>query len=99
MKEYDVIKKPLVTEKALAPKINKDGLASHYSFEVDRRANKIDIKRAVEKLFKVHVVKVNTSIVTGKLKKVGRSIGYRSNWKKATVNLKSGEKIELFEGV
>jgi large subunit ribosomal protein L23 len=96
MKDYDVIKKPLVTEKAVS---SPSSTGSFYAFEVARQATKTDIKRAVEKLFKVHVVKVNTAIVCGKLKKVGRSQGYRSNWKKAMVSLKAGEKIEIFEGV
>lgn len=95
MNIYDVIKKPLVTEKAM----QAQGSLPCYTFEVDKRASKDDIRQSVEKLFGVHVLKVNTSRVRGKLKKVGRSEGYVANWKKAIVALKVGEKIEVIEGV
>jgi len=90
-----VIKKPLVTEKIMA--IQAQG--PMYAFSVDEKADKLVIKKAVEKIFNVHVTKVNTSIIRGKLKRVGRSQGQRSRVKKAFVQLKEGEKIELFEGV
>jgi large subunit ribosomal protein L23 len=95
MNQFEVIKRPLVTEKSMA----QGQQANRYLFAVDVRADKQSITDAVEKLFKVHVIKVNTSIVRGKIKKVGRSAGKRPNWKKAFVTLKEGEKIELFEGV
>lgn len=95
MNIYDVIKKPLVTEKGL----KSQGACPSYSFEVDKRATKDDIRRSVERLFKVNVVKVNTSRVRGKVKRVGSSSGRKPNWKKAIVALKTGQKIEVFEGV
>jgi len=97
MKEFDVIKKPLVTEKVLAH--SGDENHKRYTFVVDLRADKPLIRSAVEQLFKVHVTDINTSVVRGKNKRIGRSVGRRSNWKKAMVTLKPGEKIELFEGV
>ncbi len=90
-----VIKRPLVTEKALAQKEWRNV----YSFVVDKRAAKGVIRSAVEQLFKVHVTHINTTIIRGKDKRVGRSVGRRPNFKKATVELKEGEKIEIFEGV
>lgn len=95
MNLFEVIKRPLVTEKSNLAKeaFNK------YSFEVAVDATKIDVKRAVESLFKVSVVDVKTSNVRGKLKRVGRTVGRASNQKKAIVTLKEGDKIEIFEGV
>jgi large subunit ribosomal protein L23 len=66
---------------------------------VARDANKIEIKHAVEKLWNVNVLKVRTSIVRGKQRRVGRHIGRRSNWKRALVTLAAGQKIDFFEGV
>jgi large subunit ribosomal protein L23 len=88
-----VIRRPLITEKAtqLQESVGK------YSFEVDKRANKIDVKRAVESMFDVHVVKVNTTSVHGKVKRMGRFVGRRSNWKKAIVTLADGQSIDYFE--
>lgn len=93
MNIYDVIKKPLVTEKAMASR----GVYPCYAFVVDRRADKIQIRQAVEKLFGVHVLSVNTSVVPGKKRRVGRFVGMRPTWKKALVVLKEGEKIQVFE--
>lgn len=92
---YSVIKRPLLTEKGTDQKesMNK------YLFEVDRGANKIQVKNAVEKIFSVKVDDVHTVNVKGKVKRVGRNIGKRSDWKKAIVTLKAGEKIEIIEGV
>ena len=89
----EVIRRPLITEKAtqLQEAVGK------YSFEVDKRANKIDVKRAVESMFDVHVVKVNTTSVHGKVKRMGRFVGRRSNWKKAIVTLADGQSIDYFE--
>lgn len=92
---YQIIKKPIISEKA----VEKQNSLNVYSFVVDRKANKLDIRRAIEKLFKVNVLSVNTSIVRGKLKRVGRNVGKKPNFKKALVALKEGQKIELFEGV
>ena len=90
---YDVIKKPLVTEKTATEKDSHNVVA----FVVDRDANKIEIKQSVEKLFKVEVTAVKTVNVAGKVKRVGRNIGKRSNWKKAYVTLKEGSNIDFFE--
>jgi len=68
-------------------------------FKVDRRANKQEIKEAVESLFNVHVERVNTLNFEGKKRRLGRRTGQRSDWKKAIVTLQEGESIEFFEGV
>lgn len=93
MNIYDVIKKPLITEKT---SLEQEG-ANTIAFEVDRNANKLEIKEAVEKIFKVEVTAVNTVNVAGKVKRVGRNIGKRSNWKKAYVTLKEGSRVDFFE--
>jgi large subunit ribosomal protein L23 len=90
---YDVIKKPLVTEKTTLEKDARNIIA----FEVSRDANKIEIKDAVEKLFKVEVTAVKTVNVAGKVKRFGKNIGKRSNWKKAYVTLKEGSSVDFFE--
>ncbi|MDA8122351.1 MAG: 50S ribosomal protein L23 [Deltaproteobacteria bacterium] len=95
MNPSDVLKRPLITEKATMLK----GMTNAVSFEVDRRAKKKQIQEAVEKLFKVKVVEVRTMNVSGKVKRRGRTVGLRPGWKKAVVTLKPGEKIEFFEGV
>jgi large subunit ribosomal protein L23 len=89
---HTVLKRPLITEKANDLKESE----SKYSFEVAMGANKLDIKRAIETLFKVRVATVRTSIVRGKIKRVGRNTGKRSNWKKAVVTLPAGEAIDFF---
>jgi large subunit ribosomal protein L23 len=94
MKIHDIIKGPLITEKLDHAREK----FRQYSFIVDTKATKIDVARAVENLFKVSVEGVRTNIVRGKMKRVGKSIGQRSNYKKAVVTLKEGDKIELFEG-
>jgi len=70
-----------------------------YSFYVDTKTNKIEIKKAVEELFKVTVLKVHTTSVKGKLKRMGRYAGKTPDRKKAIVTLKDGDKIEIFEGM
>lgn len=90
----DVIKGPLITEKLDKAREKY----RQYSFIVDRKATKHDVARAVETLFKVTVEGVRTNVVRGKIKRVGRSIGKRPNFKKAVVTLKQGDSIELFEG-
>ena len=90
----DVIKGPLVTEKLDRAREK----LRQYSFVVDRAATKPEVAKAVEALFKVRVEGVQTLILRGKVKRVGRSIGKRPNFKKAIVTLKEGDKIDLFEG-
>jgi large subunit ribosomal protein L23 len=68
------------------------------TLEVDRRANKIEIKQAVEKIFKVKVLDVHTMLVRGKVKRYMNTLGKRSDWKKAVVTLKPGEKVPFLEG-
>lgn len=89
-----VIIKPLVTEKSTNLQVKQN-----YMFKVDTRANKHQIKTAVEKMFKVDVTKVNVLNVPGKEKTVGRHKVQRPSWKKAIVTLAPGNKIEFFEGV
>ncbi|HYV48043.1 MAG TPA: 50S ribosomal protein L23 [Myxococcaceae bacterium] len=90
----DVIKGPLITEKMDKARETQ----RQYSFVVDRQATKHEVAHAVQNLFKVTVEAVRTSVVRGKVKRVGRSTGKRPNWKKAIVTLKEGDKIDLFEG-
>ena len=95
MIQYDIIKRPLITEKT---SIQKEA-ANQVSFEVDRRANRVEIKRAIEKIFNVRVSGVKTMQVKGKTKQRGRIVGKRKDWKKAIVTLRAGERIDFFEGV
>ena len=92
MNSYDVIRRPLVTEKGVAKKDDERTLC----FEVAPGANKTQVKSAVEKLFKVKVEEVRTANFEGKLRRRGRFAGYRSDWKKAYVRLKRGEKVPDF---
>ncbi len=93
---HDVIIRPLImTEKGETLKEEQNKVL----FEVSRGANKIEIKQAVEKLFNVEVIDVNTLNVRGKTGRVGRRAGKRPNWKKAIVTLVEGDTIEFFEGV
>jgi large subunit ribosomal protein L23 len=94
MNIHDVIKGPIITEKLDQAREK----FRQYSFIVDKKATKIDVARAVENLFKVSVEGVRTNVVHGKVKRVGKNIGRRPNYKKAIVTLKEGDKIELFEG-
>ncbi len=89
---HQVIRKPLVTEKGVIKKDTERTLC----FEVARDANKIQVKHAVEKLFKVKVAEVRTANMEGKMRRRGRFMGYRSDWKKAYVRLKAGEKVPDF---
>ena len=86
---HDVIKRPLVTEKGVAKKDSERTLC----FEVAGGANKTQIRQAVQALFKVKVAGVRTSTTAGKLRRRGKFQGYRSDWKKAYVKLKAGEKM------
>ncbi len=92
---YDIIKRPVITEKTTAQK----EAANQLSFEVDRRANRIEIKRAIEEIFNVRILDVQTMQVRGKFKRRGRILGKRRDWKKAVVKLAPGQSIEFFEGV
>lgn len=94
MTNYDIIRRPIVTEKT---NIQKDA-ANQITFEVDPRANRIEIQRAVEKIFNVRVSATRTMHVKGKIKRRGRILGKRRDWKKAIVTLMPGERIEFFEG-
>ncbi len=89
----DIIKKPLVTEKGT--RLKEQG--NFYVFAVAEGANKIEIKAAVEKLFNVKVISVNTAIMHGKTRRLGRRIGVKSDWKKAYVLLEKGQKITALE--
>jgi large subunit ribosomal protein L23 len=105
-----IIKRPLLTEKGTRLKetggrpddevdpSDPESLSPQVAFEVASDANKIEIRHAVEQLWKVEVVKVRTTIVRGKQKRLGRFMGKRSNWKKAVVTLAPGQNIDFFEG-
>ena len=95
MKPTDVIRRPLVTEKTTRARETGEVIV----LEVACGATKIDIKRAVEKLFGSKVASVRTALMHGKIKRQGRFSGQRSDWKKAWVRLKQGEKVpEFMEG-
>ncbi|MGI8992163.1 MAG: 50S ribosomal protein L23 [Bryobacteraceae bacterium] len=95
MTVHDVIKRPLVTEKSHDKKEQERTLC----FEVAPSANKIQIKSAVERLFKVKVEDVRTSNFEGKIRRRGRFAGYRSDWKKAYVRLRPGQKMPEFADI
>jgi large subunit ribosomal protein L23 len=96
MKTQEVIRRPLITEKSSVQREDKNIVA----FEVHRDANKIEVKRAVEAQFKVKVAEVRISRMHGKMRRQGRFVGKRPDWKKAYVRLAEGEKqIEFFEGM
>jgi large subunit ribosomal protein L23 len=92
---YQIIKRPLITEKGTRQKEQVNQLI----FEVDRRANKILVRNAIENIFKVKVLSVRLMNVKGKERRVGRNVGRKADWKKAIVRLAQGESIEFFEGV
>lgn len=95
MVAQEIIISPVITEKSMAGIQDKK-----YTFKVAKGATKIDIKRAVEELFDVKVVKVNTLSVRGQLRRMGRYQGYTASWKKAVVTLSEKSKpIEFFEGL
>ncbi len=94
-KTYRILKRPLVTEKSTTEKEAHNKLY----FEVDRRANKIEIRQAVERIFKVNVLEVATMNMKGKRKRVGRFFTKKPDWKKAIVTIKPGQRVEFFEGV
>lgn len=90
--EHKIIRAPLITEKNTAQR----SAQNKYVFEVDRDAKKPEIKRAVEKIFNVKVVSVNTILVKGKFKRMGRTSGYRNDRKKAIVRLEKDQRIDRF---
>lgn len=95
MDQYTIIRRPIVTEKGTALKDDNNQLI----FEVNLDSNKSEIKKAIEKLFKVTVLSVRTQNRLGKRKRLGRTVGRRKNWKKAIVTLKEGDRVDFFEGV
>jgi large subunit ribosomal protein L23 len=95
MTPYEILKRPVTTEKST---IQKEA-SNQLTFEVDRRANKVEIRRAMEQIFSVKVMDVRTMQMKGKAKRFGRTVGTRRNWKKAIITLAQGEHVEFFEGV
>lgn len=94
MNAHQIVVRPLITEKNTnLMSLNK------YCFEVDRDANKFQIKQAIESIFKVKVTNVHTLNMRGKKRRRGMRYGYTADWKKAIVTLAEGDRIELFEGV
>jgi large subunit ribosomal protein L23 len=89
MNQFQVIRRPIITEKGLTAKDERRTLC----FEVHPNATKTEVKEAVQKLFRVKVESVRTASFYGKMRRRGRSIGYRSDWKKAYVKLQAGEKM------
>lgn len=92
---YNIIKKPCLTEKGMGLQEANNQIV----IKVDPRANKLEIKEAVEQMFNVKVNKVRTTHMHGKRKRVGRNFGYTSDWKKAIVTLAEGHKIDFLEGL
>jgi large subunit ribosomal protein L23 len=95
MDMYQVVIKPLVTEKGTM--MLSEG--NWVTFKVHPDANKIEVREAVQKIFSVSVLQVNTQVVRGKRRRFGKTMGQSKTWKKAMVRLKEGDKIEIFEGV
>jgi large subunit ribosomal protein L23 len=91
---YRIIRRPLITEKGTHMKERENKVL----FEVTRWANKVEIRKAIESIFHVHVISVNTLSLRGKEKKVGRFSGRTPDWKKAVVTLRQGETIDFIEG-
>ena len=95
MTAYDIIIKPVVTERSMENMESK-----RYTFKVDTRANKSEIKKAVETIFGVKVKQVNTMNITGKKKRMGANVGKRPDWKKAIVTLiEDSKEIEFFKSI
>ena len=91
---YEVLRRPIITEKT-----SYQAEVGQYTFEVDSRANKLQVKEAVEKAFNVNVLSVNIINVPGKRRRFRRHITHTSPWKKAVVKVAEGQRIEFFEGV
>jgi large subunit ribosomal protein L23 len=94
MNQYDIVLRPIVTEKSSTAKET----SNHYVFEVARDANKIEIAKAVERLFKVKVLAVRVMNMEGKKRRLGKHSGKRSDWRKAIVKIGPKDKISFFEG-
>ena len=94
MDSYQIIKRPLITEKSNTERESHNRI----SFEVDLRANKSEIKKTIERLFNVKVTKINTVTMPGKSRRFGRSVSAPKKWKKAIATLKEGDRIDIFEG-
>ncbi len=94
MHPYEVLRRPIITEKSTV----LQGL-SKFVFEVATAANKEQVKEAIELAFDVKVLQVNVSMVRGKFRRMGKSMGQQPNWKKAVVTLRAGDHIAFFEGV
>lgn len=92
IKHYEIIKAPIITEKS-SQLIESENT---YTFEVDKRANRIEIKKAIEEIFKVDVLRVNTINVKRKFKRMGQHEGYKPAYKKAMVTIADGQKIDAF---
>ena len=90
---YEVIKRPIISEKSTA----MAELADKFTFEVDAKANKHEIRDAIQQLFKVNVREVRTMMMHGKMKRLAKSTVKKSNWKKAIVTLAEGQKIDFFQ--
>ena len=95
MRRYDIIHGPVVTEKTTLQK----EIDNQVTFKVDKKANRVEIKDAIERNFNTRVKQVRTVQVKGKVKQRGKIIGKKQDWKKAIVTLMPGQKIEFFEGV
>lgn len=95
MHPYEVLKRPILTEKTT---LQADEL-DRYTFEVDVRANKHQVRQAVETIFDVEVQSVNIMNIRGKQRRHGRHVGQMANWKKAIITLAPGESISFFEGI
>lgn len=95
MDPYQIVKRPLITEKGMRSNEEHNTVV----FQVDKRANKLQVKHAVETLFQVKVLRVNTLNIEGKKKRVRMREGKRPDWKKAYVTLREGDTITFFEGV
>lgn len=91
----DIIIAPIISEKSIAM-IEENNT---YTFKVDKNANKIEIRKAIEEIFNVNVVQVNTVNMKGKTRRLGYNMGKRPDWKKAMVKLAEGDRIEIFEGL
>jgi large subunit ribosomal protein L23 len=92
---YQIIREPRITEKSTVQKES----SNQVTFKVHPGANKIEVRKAVEKLLKTKVLDVRTMNVRGKTRRMGKNVGKRPDWKKAVVRLAPGEKVEFFEGM
>ena len=92
MTKYDILKRPLITEKSTLQK----EMANQLSFEVDRKANKVEIKKAIEAIFNVKVRRVCTRWKRGKRTRIGLKSGFTAGWKEAVIHLRPGEKIDVY---